>query len=112
MSHSLATFTQRRVFSLLTLTILFSLFSLDFPARAQSPADRPNPLYVQPQDRIASFIDDGQTVTLRGNRHPLALAQYDAGVVAPDYPLENMLLTLLPDATQQDALNQLLDAQH
>ena len=26
--------------------------------------------------------------------------------------MERMLLTLLPDATQQDALNQLLEAQH
>src|ERR1039458_8255885 len=51
-------------------------------------------------------------VTLHGNMHPLALAQYDAGAVAPDYPMEHMLLTLLPDATQQDALNQLVDGQH
>ncbi len=51
-------------------------------------------------------------MTLRGNVHPLAVARYDAGAVAPGFPLEHMLLTLLPDAAQQDALNQLLDAQH
>ena len=70
------------------------------------------PPFVQVSDRITSFIDDEQRVTLRGNVHPLALAQYDAGAVAPDFPMEHMLLTLLPDAAQQDALNQLLDAQY
>ncbi len=106
-----------RAFSFLTLTIFLPLLSLDLPARAQPPAAPPKPQLTQPpfvqvRDRITSFIDDEQTVTLRGNVHPLALAQYDAGVVAPDFPMEHMLLTLLPDSTQQDALNQLLDAQH
>jgi len=100
---------QRGVLSSLALAVLFSLSPL---ARAQSPADTPNPLYIQPRDRITSFIDDEQTSTLHGNRHPLAVAQYDAGAVSPDFPMEHMLLTLLPDAAQQDALNQLLDAQH
>ncbi|MGB8967991.1 MAG: S53 family peptidase, partial [Candidatus Sulfotelmatobacter sp.] len=68
--------------------------------------------FVQVRDRITSFIDDDQRVTLRGNVHPLAQAQYDAGAVAPDFPMEHMLLTLLPDSTQQDVLNQLVDAQH
>jgi subtilase family serine protease len=67
---------------------------------------------MQPRDRITSFIDDDQRVTLRGNVHPLAAARYDAGVVAPDFPIQHMLLTLLPDAAQQEALNQLVDAQH
>ncbi|MGA8216744.1 MAG: protease pro-enzyme activation domain-containing protein [Candidatus Sulfotelmatobacter sp.] len=106
-----------RAFSFLTLTIFLLPLSLDLPARAQPPAAPPKPLLTQPpfvqvRDRITSFIDDEQTVTLRGNVHPLALAQYDAGVVAPDFPMEHMLLSLLPDSTQQDALNQLLDAQH
>ena len=70
------------------------------------------PPSVEVRDRITSFIDDDQRVTLRGNVHPLANAQHDAGAVAPGFPMEHMLLTLLPDAAQQDALNQLLDAQH
>ncbi|MGA9707957.1 MAG: S53 family peptidase, partial [Candidatus Sulfotelmatobacter sp.] len=99
-----------------------SLLSLDLPAavlekEAQPALDPPNlPLtqapFVQVRDRITSFIDDDQRVTLRGNVHPLAQAQYDAGAVAPDFPMEHMLLTLLPDSTQQDVLNQLVDAQH
>jgi pseudomonalisin len=111
MSYLLARFTQRRAISSLTLTILFSLLSLCLPARAQVPADSPSPLHIQPQDRITSFIDDEETVTLRGNRHPLALAQYDAGMVAPDFPMEKMVLALSPDAAQQDALKHLLDEQ-
>jgi subtilase family serine protease len=103
---------QHCAISFLTLTIFLSLLSLDLPAQAQPPADPPNPLFMQPRERITSFIDDDQRVTLRGNHHPLAAAQYDAGAVAPDFPMEHMLLTLLPDAAQQDALNHLLDAQH
>ncbi|MGA6951568.1 MAG: S53 family peptidase, partial [Candidatus Sulfotelmatobacter sp.] len=112
----------RRALSFLTLAIFFSLLSLDLPAavlekEAQPALDPPNlPLtqapFVQVRDRITSFIDDDQRVTLRGNVHPLAQAQYDAGAVAPDFPMEHMLLTLLPDSTQQDVLNQLVDAQH
>ncbi len=113
---------QRRAFSFLTLAIFFSLLSLDLPAaavleKAQPAPDPPNlpltqPPFVQVRDRITSFIDDDQRVTLRGNVHPLVQAQYDAGAVAPDFPMEHMLLTLLPDSTQQDILNQLIDAQN
>ncbi len=113
---------QRRVFSFLTLIIFFSLLSLDLPAavlakKAQPAADPTNlpliqPPFVQVRDRITSSIDDDQRVTLHGNVHPLAQAQYDAGAVASDFPMEHMLLTLLPDSTQQDILNQLVDAQH
>ncbi|MFZ0417633.1 MAG: S53 family peptidase [Candidatus Sulfotelmatobacter sp.] len=107
-----ATPSRRRTFSLLVLTIFLNLLSQDIPARAQSPADPPNPLFSQPQDRITTFIDDEQRIILSGNRHPLAIAQYDAGAVSPTYRMDGMVLTLLPDAAQQDALEQLLDAQH
>jgi len=107
----------RRASSFLTLIIVLSFLSLELPAQGQPPADPPSPLFMLPpfapvRDRITRFIDDEQRVTLRGNRHPLAAAQYDAGAVAPSYPMNHMLLTLLPDAAQQDALNQLLEAQH
>src|ERR1700733_8092051 len=104
--------SQRRAVSLLGLPILLPLFSLQLSARAQPPADPPSPLYMQPTDRITDFIDDEQTIVLRGNRHPMAVAQYDAGAVAPDYPMEHMLLTLLTDPAQQEALDRLVDAQY
>jgi len=117
MSHPLPAPWQRGAISFLTLTIFLSFLSLELPAQAQPPADPPSPLFMQPpfvqvRDRITSFIDEDQRVTLRGNRHPLAVAQYDTGAVAPQFLMEHMLLTLLPDAAQQEALNQLLDAQH
>ncbi len=114
MSHPLPAPLQRRAlsFSFLVLTIL-SAFSLDVPAQADPPGPLFMPLpFIQARDRITSFIDDEQRVTLRGNVHPLANARHDAGTVAPGFAMEHMLLTLLPDAAQQDALSQLLDAQH
>ncbi|MGA2020387.1 MAG: protease pro-enzyme activation domain-containing protein [Candidatus Sulfotelmatobacter sp.] len=107
-----ATPSRRRPFSFLVVTIFLTLLSQDIPARAQPPADPSNPLFSQPQDRITTFIDDEQRIVLSGNRHPLAIAQYDAGAVSPTYRMDGMVLTLLPDAAQQDALEQLLDAQH
>jgi pseudomonalisin len=112
MSHLLAKSLQRRAVSFFTLAITLSLLSQDLPARAQPAPNPANPLYIQPRDRISTFIDDEKRVTLRGNRHPLALAQHDAGSVAPNYRMERMLLTLLPDASQEEALNQFVDAQH
>src|SRR5260370_39211053 len=103
---------QRPTLSFLTLTIFLSFLLADLPAGAQPPAEPANPLYIQPRDRISRFIDDEQRVTLRGNRHPMALTRYDAGAVAPNYRMERMLLTLLPDAAQPATLNQFVEAQY
>jgi pseudomonalisin len=117
MTRPWAVFPQRCALSFLTLTIFLSLLSGDIPARGQAAGDPANSSvaqtpFVQPKDRVTSFVDDERRVTLRGNRHPLALAQNDTGAVAPDYLMERMLLTLLPDAAQQDVLDQFVDAQH
>ncbi|MGC1371683.1 MAG: S53 family peptidase [Candidatus Sulfotelmatobacter sp.] len=68
--------------------------------------------YAQPMERITSFVDDEQRVTLLGNRHPLATPQNDLGEVAPEYPMEHMLLTLLADAAQQQILDQFVRSQY
>ena len=47
-----------------------------------------------------------------GNRHPLAVAEFDAGAVAPEFSMQRMILTLLPDPAQEEALTQLVEAQH
>jgi pseudomonalisin len=101
---------RRRAFSCLVLTIFLTLPFTKVPAVAQFAA--PNPLYIQPQDRITQFVDDEQRTILRGNRHPLATPQNDKGPVSPVFSMEHMVLTLLPDDFQQDALDQLIDAQH
>ncbi|MGA7401562.1 MAG: S53 family peptidase [Candidatus Sulfotelmatobacter sp.] len=117
MSFLFATFARRRRFLFSILAIFSILISHCTPATAQSPSDPPNSIFpqspfVEPQDRVPSFVDDEQRITLHGDRHPLAILQYDAGTVSPDFRMERMLLTLQPDAAQQDALLQLLDAQH
>jgi len=103
---------RSRTISSLVLTSLCAFLSLNIPANAQLPAESQNPLLAEPHDRITSFVDDEQTVTLHGNRHPLAIPQYDTGAVAADFPMDRMVLTLLPDETQQETLDQLLEEQH
>src|SRR5208283_2169381 len=112
MSLLSAVLTRRRAFALLGLVAFLTFLPQEIPASPQPPAGPPNPSFIQPQDRITSFVDDEKRVTLPGNRHPLAIAQYDTGAVSPDFRMDRMLLTLLPDAAQEDALAQLIEAQH
>ncbi len=94
-----------RKFSIPLLTILLTICSQKFAA-AQAPA------FASPQDRITAYVDDEHRVPLPGNRHPLATSQYDAGAVSSGYRMDRMVLTLLPDASQQAALDQLIEDQH
>lgn len=112
MSHCVAMLMRSRTSSSLVLTTLFAFLSLNATVNAQLAPDLPNPMIAQTDDRITTFVDDEQTVTLHGNRHPLAIPLYDTGAVSPDFPMDRMLLTLLPDNSQQAALAQLLEAQH
>ena len=107
-------FGQRRDFFLLGFAIFLILPSL--VAQAPPQFDLPSPLFILPpsppvKDRVTSFIDDEQRVTLHGNVHPSASARYDAGAVSSDFPMEHMLLTLLPDSAQEETLKQLLEEQ-
>jgi hypothetical protein len=90
--------------------LLIALFRPGFLA-AQT-GDGEGILSAQPRDRITGYMDDERTIVLRGNRHPLATAANDAGVVSDYYPMERMILALKPDAAQQAALEQLVTAQH
>ena len=56
-------------------------------------------------------LDESQTVTLQGNVHPLARAEFDLGAVNANMRLERMLLVLSPSAEQQIALDALVEAQ-
>ncbi len=78
--------------------LLFGLFFLNMNSFAQ--------------DRISGAIDDHRTVTLTGNRSPLARPEFDAGPAAPDFPMNRMILVLEPDAASQASLDSLLNAQH
>jgi len=69
-------------------------------------------VHLQPRNRITSIIDDEERITLRGNTHPLAVARFDSGAVAPDFPMDRMILILLPGPDQQAALHWFVAAQH
>ncbi len=46
--------------------------------------------------RISARIDESSRVTLRGNTHPLALAQNDQGKVDPAFKLDRITMMFLP----------------
>jgi pseudomonalisin len=62
-------------------------------------------------ERVTAPVDDRATVARPGNRHPLARAEYDAGIASPGHRMDRMMLVLEPDAAQQHALQALLQAQ-
>jgi hypothetical protein len=61
--------------------------------------------------RITQAPDEQNLVTLKGNVHPLARAEFDQGAVSDGQPLHRMLLLLQRSPQQETALQQLLDDQ-
>ena len=101
--------SDRRLSSV-TLIMFCIVLGLSSSTAAQRAEKRL--LSVRPQDRITSFIDDQERVTLAGNRHPLARLKNDVGFVDPDFRMERMILTFKTDPRQQRALDQLVAGQH
>ena len=62
--------------------------------------------------RITGPVDERVRVTLQGNVHPLAQAQYDQGAVADSFPAERMLLLLQRSPERETALRQFLQDAH
>jgi subtilase family serine protease len=60
-----------------------------------------------PESMITRAVDETQRVTLRGNVHPMARAEFDQGAVASTMPMQHMLLVLKRSAEQQTALEAL-----
>ncbi|HEV2521768.1 MAG TPA: protease pro-enzyme activation domain-containing protein [Candidatus Acidoferrales bacterium] len=58
--------------------------------------------------RVTDRVDLNRLVTLAGNKHPLARAQYDQGAAPPDLPMNRMLLVLKRSPDQESALQNLL----
>jgi len=65
-----------------------------------------------PANRVVRAVDEAQVVTLPGNVHPMARAEFDRGALSAELPLERMMLTLEPSAKQQADLDALVEAQH
>ena len=76
------------------------------PRVATSPANA-----LLPVTNLANPIDESRMVTLRGNVHPLARAEFDQGVVDPATRLDRMLLVLNSSPAQQADLDDLVTAQ-
>ncbi len=63
------------------------------------------------QDRIAGPVDRLRKVAIRGNVHPSANSQFDAGPVDPQMKLDHVMVMLKRSAAQQADLDQLLAEQ-
>jgi len=66
---------------------------------------------TSPPARLTQAVDEANLVTLYGNTHPLARAEYDQGAAPDDLPMERMLLLLQRSPEQEAALRKLLDQQ-
>jgi Pro-kumamolisin, activation domain/Bacterial Ig-like domain (group 3) len=96
--------------SLLFFAILFA-FAIS-RAGAQAKSDNASAAQAVPVPaRITQAIDETQLVTLKGNVHPLARAEFDQGPVSDSLPATRMGLLLQRSAEQETALRQLLDQQ-
>lgn len=62
--------------------------------------------------RGARVINDSDRTVLRGNVHPLAREESDAGSTDFSLPMERMVIALQPSPDKQAALSQFLAAQH
>jgi subtilase family serine protease len=60
---------------------------------------------------ITGPVDESKLTVLRGNVHPLALAQFDHGVAADNLPMDHMLLVLKRSQAQETALETLMAQQ-
>lgn len=70
-----------------------------------------DPLSARPADRVTEAIDSEKRHILTGHRHPLAQPAFDEGP-APDQAMAGMMLVLRPDEAQEQALAELVRAQH
>jgi subtilase family serine protease len=96
--------------------VLFGAFLLAIsclPTAAQTPAAQSAALpTANIPARITGAVDETNRVTLRGNVHPLARAEFDRGVAPATMPMQRMLLVLKRSSEQQTALSQLMADQY
>jgi hypothetical protein len=80
-------------------------------AAAQSASPRSAVAQKRIGARITQAIDETNRVSLRGNVHPLARAEFDRGAVADSQPITRILLLLQRSPEQETALTQLMNEQ-
>jgi len=60
---------------------------------------------------VTQAVDESKRVTLRGNVHPLARAEFDQGAIADPQPVNRIYLLLNRSAEQQAALDKFMREQ-
>ena len=66
---------------------------------------------LSPRSRIVQAVDDARRITLVGNTHPLARAEFDQGAMADAAPLRRMVLVLGRGPEEEAELRRLIDQQ-
>jgi subtilase family serine protease len=89
--------------SLLCLMAIVSLNGFSGTAHAATPVAS-----VAAAPRIVEAVDDAKLVTLKGQMHPLAVAQFDRGPVSASLRMNHMYLRLTRSPEQETALQQAL----
>jgi hypothetical protein len=89
---------------LYSCSVILAVVFLILPKSAAAQQRYIRPLVNEP-------VNDSRRVVLRGNVHPMARSQYDAGAAPSNLPMERMLLVLKRSPEQQAALSKLLDDQ-
>jgi hypothetical protein len=84
----------------------------DPAAAAGAGTTDPDPLRARPQDRVRAPVDLQDRVALTGHIHPMARAEHEVGPAPAGLRMENMMLVLSPDVSQQRALDTIVRAQH
>src|SRR5580704_15567895 len=77
-------------------------------ALVASLAPVPLAAQAQPENRITRAVNNGNTIRLRGNVHPLARPEFDRGAVPPNLQMGRMILVLAGNSDQQAELDQLV----
>ncbi len=67
--------------------------------------------FGQTPARVLGAVDNARRITLAGNVHPLARAEYDRGAVPPAQPMKRILLLLQRSDAQEAALQTYLEQQ-
>ena len=91
--------------------LVATVASLLFTCQLRAQQGPPQLSETGPLSRISGPIVESDAVTLAGNTHPMARAEFDLGAIPDETRLERMVLLLQPDATQQAALDALVEAQ-
>jgi hypothetical protein len=98
--------SPRRSFVTALVSVVFWAAMMCVPAMGQKKAQA-----ATSPSLITQPVDETQLRTLKGDTHPLARPEFDAGVAPASLPMERMLLVLKRSAAQEAALAKLLDDQ-